>query len=90
MGEFTEVMRQAKRMCETQKNCLLCPLCRLPEGDGECALDYLLYVDFDEMERKISAWAKEHPDNDSNVAHSMKTTTVIAVELNGANTSITR
>ena len=90
MAEFAYVMKQAKRMCETQKNCLLCPLCRLPEGDGECALDYLLYVDFDEMERKIKTWAKEHPNNDSNVAHSMKTTTVIAVELNGANTTITR
>ena len=69
MGEFTDIMKQAKRMCETQKNCLLCPLYRLPESDGECALDCLLYVDFDEMERKIRAWAEKHPDNDSNVAH---------------------
>ena len=90
MAEFAYIMKQAKRMCETQKNCLLCPLCRLPEGDGECALDYLLYVDLDEVEQIIRAWAKEHPDNDSNVAHSMKTTTAIAVELNSANTSITR
>lgn len=65
MAQFTEVMRQAKRMCETQKNCLQCSLCR----HGECLLDYLLYVDFDEIECKIRAWAKEHPDNDSNVAH---------------------
>ena len=85
MAQFTEVMRQAKRMCETQKNCLQCPLCRLPQGDGECALDYLLGVDLDEIEQIIIAWAKEHPDNDSNVAHSMKTATAIAVELNGAN-----
>ena len=81
MAQFTEVMRQAKRMCETQKNCRQCPLCR----DGECALDYLLGVDIDEIEQTIIAWAKEHPDNDSNVAHSMKTATAIAVELNGAN-----
>ena len=69
MAQFTEVMKQAKRMCETQKNCLQCPLCRLPQGDGECALDYLLGVDLDEIEQIIIVWAKEHPDNDSNVAH---------------------
>ena len=65
MAQFSEVMKQAKRMCETQKNCLQCPLCR----DGECLLDYLLCVDIDEIEQIIIAWAKEHPDNDSNVAH---------------------
>ena len=93
MAEFTEVMRQAKRMCETQKNCTQCALCQ-PQGGGECLLDYLPYSKFDEVEQIISAWAKEHPDNDSNVAHSMKTATVIAVEPSGAsqkaNTSITR
>lgn len=75
MAQFTEVMRQAKRMCETQKNCAQCALCR-PQDGGECLLDYLLGVDLDEVEQIIRAWAKEHPDNDSNVAHSMKTTTV--------------
>ena len=84
MAEFVYIMKQAKRMCETQKNCAQCVLCQ-PQGGGECALDYLLYVDFDEIECKIRAWAKEHPDNDSNVAHSMKTTTVIAAEPSGAN-----
>ena len=69
MAEFADIMKQAKRMCKAQKNCLQCPLCRLPQGDGECALDYLLYVDFDEIEQIIRAWAKEHPDNDSSVAH---------------------
>ena len=48
-------------------------------------LDYLPYAHFDEIEQIIIAWAKEHPDNDSDVAHSMKTTTVIAAELNSAN-----
>lgn len=89
MGEFAYIMKQAKRMCEAQKNCTQCALCK-PQGGGECLLDYLPYSKFDEVEQIISAWAKEHPDNDSNVAHSMKTTTVIAVELNSANTSITR
>ena len=69
MAQFSEVMRQAKRMCETQKNCLQCPLCRQPQGDGECLLDYLPYSKFDEIEQIIRIWAKEHPDNDSSVAH---------------------
>ena len=69
MAEFVYIMKQAKRMCETQKNCAQCALCR-PQGGGECLLDYLLCVDhLDEIEQIISAWAKEHPDNDSNVAH---------------------
>ena len=69
MAQFSEVMKQAKRICETQKNCLQCPLRRHLQGDGECALDYLLCVDLDEIEQIIRAWAKEHPDNDSSVAH---------------------
>ena len=69
MAEFADIMKQAKRMCEAQKNCLQCPLYRHPQGDGECALDYLLCVDLDEIEQIIRAWAKEHPDNDSSVAH---------------------
>ena len=89
MAEFAYIMKQAKRMCETQKNCTQCALCQ-PQDGGECLLDYLPYSKFDEVEQIISAWAKEHPDNDNDVAHGMKTTTVIAVELNGANTSITR
>ena len=69
MAEFADIMKQAKRMCEAQKNCAQCALCR-PQGGGECLLDYLLCVDhLDEIEQIISAWAKEHPDNDSNVAH---------------------
>ena len=68
MAEFADIMKQAKRMCEAQKNCAQCVLCR-PQDGGECLLDYLLYVDPDEIEQIIIAWAKEHPDNDSNVAH---------------------
>ena len=67
MGEFVDVMKQAKRMCETQKNCTQCALCQ-PQGGGECLLDYLPYSKFDEVEQIIKTWAKEHPDNDSNVA----------------------
>lgn len=67
MAQFSEVMRQAKRMCETQKNCAQCALCQ-PQDSEECLLDYLPYSNVDKIEQIIRAWAKEHPDNDSNVA----------------------
>lgn len=89
MAEFMDVMEQVKRMCSAHRDCRQCALYNILIR-GVCAFDYLHNVDFNEVEHKVNAWAKEHPDNDSNVAHSMKTTTVIAVELNDANTSITR
>lgn len=62
MFEFTEVMRQAKRMCAANGGMCSarnCPLdngetCRLlPDYDGE---------DYNELERIIMNWAKEHPE----------------------------
>lgn len=62
MAEFTEVMRQAKRLCAAHGSmCSMrnCPLdsgeaCRLlPDHDGE---------DFSELERIIMDWAAEHPE----------------------------
>lgn len=61
MAEFTEVMRQAKRMCTAHGgmcNSRNCPLdngeaCRLAaDQDGE---------DYSDVERIIMAWAAEHP-----------------------------
>lgn len=61
MAEFTEVMRQAKRMCAAHGgmcNSRNCPLdngeaCRLAaDQDGE---------DYSDVERIIMAWAAEHP-----------------------------
>ena len=62
MAEFTEVMRQAKRMCAANGGMCgasNCPLdngdaCRLlPDHDGE---------DYNELERIIMDWAAEHPE----------------------------
>lgn len=62
MSEFTEVMRQAKRMCAGgggMCGASNCPLdngeaCRLlPDHDGE---------DYNELERIIMDWAAEHPE----------------------------
>ncbi len=61
MAEFTEVMRQAKRMCAAHGgmcNSRNCPLdngeaCRLAADQDD--------VDYNEVERIIMAWAAEHP-----------------------------
>lgn len=62
MSEFTEIMRQAKRLCAAHDSmCSMrnCPLgggevCRLaPDLDGE---------DNNELERIIMDWAAEHPE----------------------------
>lgn len=62
MAEFTDVMRQAKRMCAVNGGMCgarNCPLdngetCRLlPDYDGE---------DYNELERIIMDWAAEHPE----------------------------
>lgn len=62
MAEFTEVMRQAKRMCAANGGMCgarNCPLdngetCRLlPDYDGE---------DYNELERIIIDWARKHPE----------------------------
>lgn len=62
MAEFVEVMRKAKRMCDaiSGKRCHECPLWR-PETE-----DCSLYgandgVDYADMERRVMAWAAEHP-----------------------------
>lgn len=62
MAEFTEVMRHAKRMCDAivGGRCHECTLWR-PETES-CSL----YgdddgVDYADMERRVMAWAAEHP-----------------------------
>lgn len=62
MAEFAEVMRQVKRMCDAivSTRCHECTLWR-PET-GSCSL----YgandgVDYADMERRVMAWAAEHP-----------------------------
>ena len=62
MAEFTEVMRQVKRMCDAtvSARCHECTLWR-PETES-CSL----YgdddgVDYADMERRVMAWAAEHP-----------------------------
>lgn len=62
MSEFTEVMRQARRMCETFRdgNCSKCPI-----GNAkalECGITATSEMDCKEVERRVMQWAKEHPE----------------------------
>lgn len=62
MSEFTDVMRQAKRMCEAfnDSDCRECPI-----GDAnalECGITVTSEMDCEEVERRVMQWAAEHPE----------------------------
>lgn len=62
MSEFTEVMRQAKRMCESfsDGHCSECPI-----GDAnalECGITVTSEMDCKEVERRVMQWAAKHPE----------------------------
>lgn len=63
MAEFTDVMEQAKRICKAHIPCTRCALYQVHIG-GNCAFDNLLSENFDDVERRIRAWAEKHPDGD--------------------------
>ena len=60
MSEFTDVMRQARRMCQTQEDCESCPLWNT--ANFFCKLDTTCYSDDSAMESIIMQWAAEHPE----------------------------
>ena len=61
MAQFSEVMRQAKRMCESfSDGCSECPI-----GDAnvlECGTTVTSGMDCEEVERRVMQWAAEHPE----------------------------
>ena len=67
MAEFVEVMRQARRLCETKK-CRACPLANRDEiiGIAMCMLHPSKNseddVDYAEVESVIMQWGKENPE----------------------------
>ena len=62
MAEFTEVMRQAKRICTVHGG--ICSYRCCPLADGEkCRLNVNLDgEDYNELERIIMDWATKHPE----------------------------
>ena len=62
MAQFSEVMRQARRMCESFRDghCSECPI-----GDAdvlECGITVTSEMDCEEVERRVMQWAKAHPE----------------------------
>lgn len=62
MAQFTEVMRQARRMCEafSDGHCSECPI-----GNAnalECGITVTSEMDCEEVERRVMQWAAEHPE----------------------------
>lgn len=61
MAEFTEVMRQAKRLCAAHDSMRSTNNCPLDNGEA-CRLNVALDgEDYNKLERIIMDWAKEHP-----------------------------
>lgn len=60
MSEFTDVMRQARRMCKAQEDCESCPLWNT--ANFFCKLDTTCYSDDSAIENIIMQWAAEHPE----------------------------
>ena len=62
MAEFTEVMRQARRLCEEQQEmecCVKCPM----QGKGGCmVVADVEDIDYADAEKRIMQWAAEHPE----------------------------
>lgn len=60
MSEFTDVMRQARRMCKAQEDCESCPLWNT--ANFFCKLDTTCYSDDSAIENIVMQWAAEHPE----------------------------
>ena len=60
MSEFTDVMRQARRMCKAQEDCESCPLWNT--ANFFCKLDTTCYSDDSAIENIIMQWAAKHPE----------------------------
>ena len=60
MSEFTDVMRQARRMCKAQEDCESCPLWNAEKFF--CRIDTACYSDDSAIESIVMQWAAEHPE----------------------------
>lgn len=60
MAEFTEVMRQVKRLCEAQLKCKKCPL--LPECEGSGFISSDDAGKAETIEHKVMDWAEKNPE----------------------------
>ena len=57
MSDFTQTMKDWRRMCKAHEHCVGCPLEKYDIG---CLNKE--EMDYDVMERVIDEWAKQHPE----------------------------
>lgn len=65
MAEFTEVIKQAVRMCHAQSECGICPLLDAIRGVDDCPFRSCVKATepkIAEWERIVCDWAQEHPE----------------------------
>lgn len=62
MVEFSEVMRQWKRMCNSLKNCEDCPIAVDDIDGGYMCMNGIAAFDYEAAERTVMTWAGEHPE----------------------------
>ena len=60
MSEFTDVMRQARRVCKAHEDCESCPI--WDSAKEFCRIDTEYHSDDGAIESIIMKWAKEHPE----------------------------
>ena len=62
MAQFSEVMRQAKRMCKAfgDGHCSECPIGHA--NALECEITVTSGMDCEEVERRVMQWAAKHPE----------------------------
>ena len=67
MAEFSEIVKQARRLCEYYEDCRGCPLSRDKTGGVSNSLcRTITSIDENvafEIERIVTEWAKEHPES---------------------------
>lgn len=62
MAQFSEVMRQAKRMCKAFSDGHYSE-CPIGNADAlECGITVTSGMDCEEVERRVMQWAAEHPE----------------------------
>ncbi len=60
MAEFTEVMRQARRMCKANEDCKSCPIWNTAKSF--CGIGATCYSDDGVTESIVMVWAAKHPE----------------------------
>ena len=58
MAEFAEVMKQWRRFCKSHNHCGECEF----DGKGICGEAHLSEIPYADIEQRVMAWAKEHPE----------------------------